>query len=122
MKTKGGQGGGFFSDPSQPLSGSFAPAPARFQAAWPQPSSRRWALRAEIRGDAGSMLNEPSGRGTMARTSHGAPRPASAPGPRRLFIPRGASSASPAAAEPRARPGRAGRAGEGLKGGVGFNF
>lgn len=43
-------------------------------------------------------------------------------GSRRFFIPRGESTASPTAAEPMGRPGRAGSAGQGLKGGVGFIF
>lgn len=43
-------------------------------------------------------------------------------GSRRFFIPHGESTASPTAAGPMGRPGRAGSAGQGLKGGVGFIF
>lgn len=43
-------------------------------------------------------------------------------GSRRFFIPCGASTNSPTSAEPMGRARRAGCAGEGLKGGVGFNF
>lgn len=58
-----------------------------------------------------------------ADLTRGAPRlPPAAGGSRRFFIPRGESSAAPAAAPPLGRRGSAGRAAEGLKGGVGFNF
>lgn len=63
------------------LSGLLRPPPTPDPA--PAPGSRRGGpvlgaptgeLGRDIRGNTGSMLNEPPGGGTMARTSHGAPR------------------------------------------------
>lgn len=114
-----GEGGGL--DAPLPSSNFPRPLPPRIlRRGRPSQLGPFWELCEEIRGSTGSRLNEPSGGGQRRGPHTGGTAPSPTPAQLlRSIIPRGESRG-------RRTNGptteSAGRSGDGLKGGVGFNF